>query len=52
MHNDNISGLIFSNWNIYSVRNKFYLLKEQIKGNIDTLMISETKFDDTFSHSQ
>ena len=38
--------------NINSTINKFELLKEQIKGNIDILMISETKIDNTFHHSQ
>ena len=38
--------------NISSIRNKFELLKEQMKGNIDILMISETKIDNTFPHSQ
>ena len=44
--------LIFAHLNINSIRNKFELLKKQIKGNIDILMISETKIDDTFPHSQ
>ena len=35
-----------------SIRNKFELLKDQIKDNIDILMISETKIDDTFPHIQ
>ena len=38
--------------NINSIRNKFELLKYQITGNTDILMISETKIDDTFPHSQ
>ena len=38
--------------NINSIRNKCELLKDQIKGNIDTLVISETKIDDNFRHSQ
>ena len=38
--------------NINSLRNKFGLLKDQIKGNIDILMISEIKIDDTFPHGQ
>ena len=38
--------------NLNSIRNKFELLKDQIKGNIDILMISKTKIDDTFPHSQ
>ena len=38
--------------NINSIKNKSELLKDQIKGNIDILMISETKTNDTFPHSQ
>ena len=38
--------------NITSITKKFELLKEQFKGNIDILIISETKIDDTFFHSQ
>ena len=38
----------FNNININSLRNKFELLADQFKGNIDVLMISETKFDDSF----
>ena len=30
------------------LRNKFELLVEQVKGNINVLMISETKIDDSF----
>ena len=38
--------------NINSIRNKSELFKDQIKGNIDILMISETKIDNTFPHGQ
>ena len=34
--------------NINSLRNKFELLVDQVKENIDVLMTSETKFDDSF----
>ena len=30
------------------MRNKFKSLSAQVKGNIDVLMVSETKIDDTF----
>ena len=30
------------------MRNKFKSLSTQVKGNIDVLMVSETKIDDTF----
>ena len=37
---------IFAHFNINSIRNKFGLLSEQIKCNVDVLTISETKIDD------
>ena len=48
----NIIKLIFGHQNINSLRNKFDLLCEQIKGSIDIFMISETKLDDSFPQSQ
>ena len=50
--NDNVNKLIFAHLKLNSNRNKFELLKERIKGNIETLMTSETKIDDIFPHSQ
>ena len=38
--------------NINSIRNKFELFSEHTKGNIDVLMISETKIDDSFPVGQ
>ena len=52
MRNDNVSTLVFVPLNINSTRNKFDLLNDQIKGNIDILMVSKTKNDGTFPHSQ
>ena len=52
MRNDNVSTLIFVPLNINSTKKKFELLKDQIKGNIDILMVSKTKNDGTFPHSQ
>ena len=40
--------MIFAHLIIDSIRNKFELRSEQIKGNVDVLMISETKVDDSF----
>ena len=40
---DNRSRIIFALLNINSIRNKFELLKDQIKDNIDIPMISEKK---------
>ena len=34
--------------NINSIRNKFELLSHQVTGNIDALLVSETKIDDSF----
>ena len=52
MHKDNLNKLIFAHLNINSIRNKFELLSKQIKGNVDVLMISETKIDDSFPVGQ
>ena len=41
--NDNVNKLISVHLNINSMRSTFELLKEQIKDNVDILMISETK---------
>ena len=49
---DNLNKLIFAHLNINSIRNKFELLSEQVKGNVDVLMISEEKIDDSFSVGQ
>ena len=44
---ENTNKLVFAHININSLRNKFELLVDQVKGNIDVLMISETKIDDS-----
>ena len=46
LRKDNFSKLIFAHLNIHE------LLSEQIKGNVDALMISETKIDDSFPFGQ
>ena len=46
----NMNKLIFGH--IDSLRNKFDLLSEQVKGFIDILMVSETKLDDSFAEGQ
>ena len=48
----NLNKLIIGHLNINSLRNKFELLTHQIKDNIDILMISETKLDESFPASQ
>ena len=42
----NFRKLIFAQLNINSIRNKIDALKAIIDGNIDILMLSETKIDD------
>ena len=44
----NMNKLIFGHLNINSLRNKFVLFSEQVKGSIDIRMVSETKLDDSF----
>ena len=44
----NLWNIVIGHFNINSLRNKFDLLVEQIKGIIDVLDISETKLDDSF----
>ena len=48
----NPNRLICAHLNINSVRNKFDLLSDIIKNNIDILMISETKLDSSFPNAQ
>ena len=48
----NVSKLIIAHLNINSLRNKFEFLISLIKDNIDVLMISETKLDESFPTSQ
>ena len=49
---DNLNKIIIAHLNINSIRYKFEHLVEQIKGNVDLLMISETKLNDTFPNDQ
>ena len=43
-----LNKLVFAHLNINSIRNKFKLLSEQVRGNAHVLMVSETKIDDSF----
>ena len=52
LHKNNLNRLIFAHLNINSIRNKFDQLVNGIKGNIDILMISETKLDNSFPSMQ
>ena len=47
-----INKLIFEHLNINSLRNKFVVLSEQVKGSIDIFMVPETKLDDSFPKGQ
>ena len=48
----NLNKIIVGHLNINSIRNKFDFLTHQVKGNIDILMISETKLDESFPVGQ
>ena len=48
----NFNRVIISQININSIRNKIELLSEAVLGNIDILMVSETKIDMSFLTSQ
>ena len=49
---DNLNKLIIAHLNINSIRNKFDFLVNKIEGNVDILMISETKLDESFPTGQ
>ena len=44
----NINRLLVGHLNINSIRNKFEPLKHIIKGNMDIMVVTETKIDDSF----
>ena len=48
----NLNRLIFGQININSIRHKFGLLFSLVSNNIDVLLISETKIDNTFPVGQ
>ena len=52
LRSNNIDKIIISHLNINSIRNKFDHLVDLIMGNIDILLISETKIDDSFPSNQ
>ena len=49
---NNVNRLVIRNININSLRNKYEYLKTQIKGNIDILVITESKLDKSFPTQQ
>ena len=48
----NINKFIFWHLNVNSLRKRFDILSEQIKGSIDIFMVSETELDDSFPEGQ
>ena len=52
LHIRNLNKTVVGHLNINSIRNKFDFLAHQVKGNIDILMISETKLDEGFPPSK
>ena len=48
----NPTKVIFAHLNINSIRNKFDSLRDMVSNNIDILLISETKIDDSFPSAQ
>ena len=48
----NVNRLVIGHININSLRNKFESLKILIKGNIDLLVITESKLDESFPTQQ
>ena len=48
----NFNKLVLAQININSIRNKFDILVKQITNNVDILMISETKLDNSFPGGQ
>ena len=47
-----MNRIIIGHLNIDSLKNKFESLQEQINGNVDILLISEAKLDDSFPNGQ
>ena len=47
-----MNKIVVGHLNINSIRNKFDFIAHQVQGNIDILMISETKFDEIFPPGQ
>ena len=48
----NMNRIIIAHLNINFLRNKFENLQEQINGNMNILLISETKLDNSFPNRQ
>ena len=52
IRNKNINRVIIAHLNINSIRNKIDMLTNNVSGNIDILMLSETKIDNSFPTQQ
>ena len=48
----NMNGITISQININLLRNKFSFLCEAVSGNIDVLLVTETKLDSSFPNTQ
>ena len=48
----NINRLVIAQLNINSIRNKFDALRILIQGNLDVIIITETKLDESFPTEQ
>ena len=48
----NLNRLVLARLNINSLRNKFDNLVEQVSGNVDVLVLSTTKIDESFPEDQ
>ena len=48
----NLNRIIISHININSIRNKIELLAEVVMGNVDVLIVTETKIDESFPTNQ
>ena len=52
VHKRNLKRIILGHLDINLIRNKFDLIVDQIKGNVDIMVISETKLDESFPNGQ
>ena len=48
LYKDNLDKLVFVHLNVNSIKNKFGYLSEQIRGNVDIVLVTETEVDDRF----
>ena len=48
----NLNRIVLAHLSINSLRNKFDALVEQVSGNVDVLVLSETKVDKSFPEDQ